>query len=703
MGEILNNQKLGFIKRQFNTVADAQAAATAGKIVFDSKSHIIFVDGQAYGGNITDATFTSSVLTITKSVGDPVRIDFSDIASASSMMAVFDQFAERIGLDSNNGIDYSGTNYLSELGQQGKSAKNLVNADKLLDSKIKDVNDAITGMNGTAAIATESNGVVTLKAGVTQTNGKIINNSDADITLEKVATTGEAADVKFTPYAPSGLGSGDGIDATNVQDAIEEVVDEIIKNEQVTTAAFEAVQGAVGLGENLNYEAPTNTQYLEDSTSVKDALKKLDTAISAAVGGGVTDVKINGTSVKSNNEADIAVDGTYNAESNKIATKQTVTDAINGLDVTGFAQASVDTATQNQTTLSINGIKQEDGKIATDATTKTDIVIDGTYNASTNKIATESTVDNKITTRIQALDGSATIASKNGNVVTIKTGVTEEDGVINNDNGTDIVLKEVAVTGAAADVSIADADGKITATTVEGALTELAKSIEALQGAFDVVVSTDAGTTPQGVKWGSPEIEGTLVASADTFHKIYLVPAGGTTPNTYSEYITTRTGAKGSYVYGWEKLGDIAVDLTGYVKTVTVNGKVYAVDSNSTNISLGDVITAVTGETAIVGGNSDYVAVTANTTKDTTTGSNTVAITSTVKTHTVADATGSNDGLATAKNVKDYIDEKAAVVNSNPEIKVNDANAATIGTVGGTALTAKVSLYWDEWEDNSQG
>ena len=631
---IVNNQALGFIKKQFDNVAAAQAAATAGKIVFDSKSHIIFVDGQAYGGNITDATFTNSVLTITKSVGDPVRIDFSDIASASSMMAVFEQFAQRIGLDSGNGIDYTGTNYLTELGTSGKPEKNLVNADRLLDSKIKDAVDAmdaaVDNMNGTATIATESNGIVTLKTGVIQTDGKISNDSGSGIDLAKVATTGDAADVDFTPYTPEGLGSGEGIDATNVQDAIKQVVDKIIENEEVTAEAIAAIQTSTGLDENLQYVKKQNANYIGNATDITNAVNILDDKLAEISGGGVTDVKINGTSIKSNSEADIAVDGTYNA--------------------------------------------------------------------STNKVATQSTV----TTAIEALDGSAVIASQTGNVVTIKTGVTEANGVISNDTGTDIVLKEVAVTGAAADVSIADAESKITATTVEGALTELAKAIEALQGAFDVVVSTDAGSTPQGVKWGSPEIEGTLVASANTFHKIYLVPAGGTTPNTYSEYITTRTGAEGSYVYGWEKLGDIAVDLTGYVKTVTVNGKVYAVDSNSTNISLGDVVTAVTGETAITGGNSDYVAVTATTTKDTTTGSNTVAITSTVKTHTVADATDSGDGLATAKNVKDYVDTKAAVVNSDPTIKVNDTTSAQIGTVGGTALTAKVALYWDEWEDNTQ-
>lgn len=623
--------QLSFIKKGYNSIAAAKSAATTGSIVFDSTHKVICVDGQAYGGNITDATFANSVLTITKSVGDAIEIDFSDIASAKATMSVFQQLYDTIGLTavgSDSGLDYSGTNYLKELGTAGKPDKNLVNADKLLDTKVKEVSDKISAMNGTAGIASvDANGVVTLKAGVTQTDGKISNNSNDDIELAKVATTGKAVDVSFTTYIPDGLGSGEGIDAPNVQDAIEQVVDEIIKNEQVTTAAFEAVQDAVGLGENLNYEAPSGTQYLGDSTSVKDALKKLDTAISDTVSGGVTDVKINGTSIKANNEANIAVDDTYNATTNKIAT------------------------------------------------------------------------ENTIKTKIEALDGTAVIASEANGVVTIKAGVTETDGKISNSTGTDITLKKIATTGKAEDVAIVDSNNRITATDVEGALDELADAIEKLKGEFDTVVSTNAADTPAGVKWndGTSDITGTLAASATTWHKVYLVPNSGTSSNKYSEYITRRIGADPNYTYTWEKLGDLEVDLTGYVKTITVNGQTYAVTGTGTNIELPEVITSVNGETAITGGNSDFVAVAA-TTGTAASGSKNVTLSSTVKIQSVSTADTTNNGLAAAKDVKDYVDEKANVVNSNPTIVVNDTNAAQIGTIGGTALTAKVALYWDEWE-----
>ena len=67
------------------------------------------------------------------------------------------------------------------------------------------------------------------------------------------------------------------------------------------------------------------------------------------------------------------------------------------------------------------------------------------------------------------------IASVSSNVVTIH-GVKEVDGkiAVGNTAANDIVLEEVAYTGAAADVSVADTAGKLEATTVEGALAELA-------------------------------------------------------------------------------------------------------------------------------------------------------------------------------------------------------------------------------------
>ena len=80
---------------------------------------------------------------------------------------------------------------------------------------------------------------------------------------------------------------------------------------------------------------------------------------------------------------------------------------------------------------------------------------------------------------------------------------------------------------------------------------------------FDVVVVADGEDLP--------------VASADTFHKIYLKKASedgvAASENVYAEYITIRSGSEGAYTYSWEKVGDTAIDISGKVdKTQKIAG-----------------------------------------------------------------------------------------------------------------------------------
>ena len=82
---------------------------------------------------------------------------------------------------------------------------------------------------------------------------------------------------------------------------------------------------------------------------------------------------------------------------------------------------------------------------------------------------------------------------------------------------------------------------------------------------FDVVIVADGEDLP--------------AASADTFHKIYLVKASatGVAQNIYKEYITVKNGDN----YSWELVGDTAIDVSGKVdKTTTIAG--IALDHNIT-------------------------------------------------------------------------------------------------------------------------
>lgn len=83
---------------------------------------------------------------------------------------------------------------------------------------------------------------------------------------------------------------------------------------------------------------------------------------------------------------------------------------------------------------------------------------------------------------------------------------------------------------------------------------------------WEYVVCTQASDTPQGVTWesGGTTITGTLVASADTMYKIYLVPDVNGTNDIYDEYITVNPSGS---TYKWELFGNTKLpDMTQYVK-----------------------------------------------------------------------------------------------------------------------------------------
>ena len=184
--------------------------------------------------------------------------------------------------------------------------------------------------------------------------------------------------------------------------------------------------------------------------------------------------------------------------------------------------------------------------------------------------------------------------------------------------------------------------GQTNIVTAIDALESRLRSVESLP-TFDVVVLGDAELP---------------TASADTYHKIYLKTAtGSATQNVYKEYITVRSGVEGAYTYSWELIGDTAIDLTGYLKTVTVNGKAYS-NASGSSIDLGEVVNKVES------GNSNQLTATSNTTD----GVNTVTITPVTATVTQATDTLSSDsdvallkGDAIAK-IKAYVDDQVKII-----------------------------------------
>ena len=111
---------------------------------------------------------------------------------------------------------------------------------------------------------------------------------------------------------------------------------------------------------------------------------------------------------------------------------------IQGLDVTGYAQATITTNTpvddKPNSTLTILGIQEVDGEISNDSSKNFEVAIDGGYDKTDNKIATQSTVTNAI----GALDSEGTIQAvttasaedNTANTVLTFKGVKEENGKI---------------------------------------------------------------------------------------------------------------------------------------------------------------------------------------------------------------------------------------------------------------------------------
>ena len=140
---------------------------------------------------------------------------------------------------------------------------------------------------------------------------------------------------------------------------------------------------------------------------------------------------------------------------------------------------------------------------------------------------------------IAKLDGSAVIASNVDGVVTIKAGVSEEDGKIANAAGDDIVLKKVATTGKAADIlmdavpypsnweydhntniieggaSLQDELGAF-ALMVEGHIGDNIKSFTAISASISAI-NSDIATTLASAKSYADTQDATTLASANAY------------------------------------------------------------------------------------------------------------------------------------------------------------------------------------------
>ena len=317
-------------------------------------------------------------------------------------------------------------------------------------------------------------------------------------------------------------------------------------------------------------------------------------------------------------QENLTFDGSYVAGTNNVATVKTVTDAVaaeaviaraaekaNADDIDAL-EGRMDTAEGKLTTLTgaanVAGSVAEakaaadaaqadvdalEEKVGTVPTGKT--VVQMISDAQTAATYDDTKVKEDIAANaaaIETLNASATtegsvakaVADAKSEVVGASTDAKEANTVFGAKayadnaatvavNGLDAQLKAVAKSGAAADVTIADAEGKIVATNVEGALTELATAIEANKVAG--VVTVEKSTN-------------------DDYAAVYTIAQGGSTVGTINI-------PKDMVVENGEVVTLVAADDNGheagtYLKLVLANAA-----NSEIWIPVGELIEYVTG------------------------------------------------------------------------------------------------------------
>lgn len=478
----MTSQKIKFYK--FNSSSGSADKITTAKAVEGAIIYIVDLKQLWIGGaspklvvsGANDVNFANNILTIThyneNGVATNQTLDFSDVASAEATFKVFDSVWTKMGATTSGSskvLDYTGTNYLT-------SATNLVDADKALDSAI------YSGTHKAAA------------------TGAVYDTEHLSSTWTTVVTDNTIA-------AGNTLDS----DIDKLDKKVAQLANEVIANEKVTQEAFSAVANSVGLESDMTLDLSSASQSgaIHNDKDVKSALIHLDNAIST----NQLDVQVDGTTIVNNNVANIITEGTYNSSSNKIATQSTVSDAINALDVTTDKGG----ASISGSTITINAVQQENGVIKDGGTTT--INLDGTYDATNNKIATKSTV----TTAIEALDTDGDVQAVDYTAATSSTGakltfkgVSETDGIIAQGAGTtELQFAKVATTGAASDVSYTNTTSGMQATDVQAAIDELDDRVDSLVGGMRYNGNINAATATVNTSTGDVRAGDIYLASGE--------------------------------------------------------------------------------------------------------------------------------------------------------------------------------------------
>lgn len=342
-----------------------------------------------------------------------------------------------------------------------KQIKFYKNADATVSDTADFTIDIPADLDSTATIASVSSGVVTLKAGLSEVDGIVANNSDSDITLAKVATTGAAEDVDYD-------NTTSGLTATNVQAAIDEV----------------AAQSQGGVG--------SKTIWVEDESAGQSDYAKVYKIYQCA-----TQAEESSTTLK----------GTINIPRDlfiKAASVETVVTPDVPYEGAAVGDKYIDIEVQNQQAhLYVPCNSLVDEYTAEQSATQIQLAIDA------NNVISATIVAGSVTATELASDAVTTAKIADANVTTAKIA----DDAVTADKVAIAVHTETQTAGAdGVSISVSTTDGQVSAVSASIA----ANTYDAYGTAASTVASAIAGLDSDLDASGTPQHSGVFVVSGVT-------------------------------------------------------------------------------------------------------------------------------------------------------------------------------------------
>ena len=199
---------------------------TAGKIYFETSTGLIKVaksatEVEVFGSQVKDATYSGNILTITKTDNSNITLNFSDIASASGVMAVFEEIKDeltRVETKITTEVNAAKSTLIGS--SSDTSSMDTINAaKKYADEKVAAIPAAIVYQADGTTITQSGDGPVTFSVGTIATAK--VNGLDAALANKVDKEDGKG--LSTNDFNAAAKGKLDGIEAGAQVNKIESI------------------------------------------------------------------------------------------------------------------------------------------------------------------------------------------------------------------------------------------------------------------------------------------------------------------------------------------------------------------------------------------------------------------------------------------------------------------------------------------------